>query len=442
MGTIRKRGDKWSYRVDLGAVNGKRMQKEKGGFATKKEAAAAMTLVENELLKTGEYIEAEQKITMQQLYEEFIEEEAPLTRKYTTIVRYKSLYRNQIEPEFASNYLYQITTERIQKFINYKVKEEKNKMSGHSEQGLSAAYVRSVYNFLLVLFALAKKKKYIKTNPMDDVTPPKDYRAYGKEIRYYTQPQIEWMDKRFQSTNLYTAYQLGLYLGVRVGECFALRFSDIDWDNKTIQVGCQLQFQDKVWSLVYPKTPNSLRSIKMNQKLIDYLKALQNKYAENKELFGAGWKGSNKVMDHRPEFYGKPAVLITVDDFINVKPNGEMYVTSSDKTLARICKKEAGFDFKFHYLRHTHATILASKGVNPRYVMERLGHGKIDVTLKYYTHITDEMHEQVAAIMDTVMGEQEQYDKTNVIKQGESLKEMAIVPGTEDDEVDDLEDEE
>ena len=82
MGTIRKRGDKWSYRVDLGAVNGKRMQKEKGGFATKKEAAAAMTLVENELLKTGEYVEAEQKITMQQLYEEFIEEEAPLTRKY------------------------------------------------------------------------------------------------------------------------------------------------------------------------------------------------------------------------------------------------------------------------------------------------------------------------------------------------------------------------
>ena len=110
MGTIRKRGDKWSYRVDLGAVNGKRVQKEKGGFATKKEAAAAMTLVENELLKTGEYIEAEQKITMQQLYEEFIEEEAPLTRKYTTIVRYKSLYRNQIEPEFASNYLYQIRT--------------------------------------------------------------------------------------------------------------------------------------------------------------------------------------------------------------------------------------------------------------------------------------------------------------------------------------------
>ena len=141
-------------------------------------------------------------------------------------------------------------------------------------------------------------------------------------------------------------------------------------------------------------------------------------------------------MDRRPEFYGNPGVMLTVEDFINVKPNGEMYVTSSDKTLARICKKEAGFDFKFHYLRHTHATILASKGVNPRYVMDRLGHGKIDVTLKYYTHVTDEMHDQVAAIMDTVMGDQEFYDKNNIIQDGTDISQMAILEGTEDAEED------
>lgn len=392
-----------------------------------------MTAIENDFLKTGEYIEPNQRITMQQLFEEFITEEAPVTRKYATIVRYKSLYRNQIGPEFGVNYLYQISTDRIQKFLNYKIQEEKSKMSGHTEQGLSASYVRSLYNFLLVLFTYArKKKKYIRNDPMEEVVPPKDYRAYGKEIKYYTQDQIEWMDKRFQSTNLYTAYLLGLYLGVRVGECFALRFSDIDWNKRTIKVGAQLQFQNKVWSLVYPKTPNSIREVKMNQRLVDYLKSLQKKYSENKELFGGGWKGENKVMDRRPEFYGNPGVMLTVEDFINVKPNGEMYVTSSDKTLSRICKKEAGFDFKFHYLRHTHATILASKGVNPRYVMDRLGHGKIDVTLKYYTHVTDEMHDQVAAIMDTVMGDQELYDKNNIIQDGTDISQMAVLEGTED----------
>lgn len=168
MGTVRKRGDKWSYRIDLGVIDGKRTQKEKGGFATKKEATAAMTAVENDLLKTGEYIDATQKVTMQQLYEEFITEEAPLTRKYATILRYKSLYRNQIEPEFAEYYLYQISTDKIQKFLNYKAQDEKNKMPKHGEEGLSASYVRSVYNFLLVLFAYTRCSSTVKTEENRD----------------------------------------------------------------------------------------------------------------------------------------------------------------------------------------------------------------------------------------------------------------------------------
>ena len=35
-GSIRKRGSKWSYRVELGRENGKRAQIERGGFKTKK----------------------------------------------------------------------------------------------------------------------------------------------------------------------------------------------------------------------------------------------------------------------------------------------------------------------------------------------------------------------------------------------------------------------
>ena len=35
MGSIRKRGDKWAYSIELGAVNGKRKRKEKSGFSKK-----------------------------------------------------------------------------------------------------------------------------------------------------------------------------------------------------------------------------------------------------------------------------------------------------------------------------------------------------------------------------------------------------------------------
>ena len=41
-GGTRKRGKTWSYYFDMGTVNGQRKKKEKGGFATKKEAEEAL----------------------------------------------------------------------------------------------------------------------------------------------------------------------------------------------------------------------------------------------------------------------------------------------------------------------------------------------------------------------------------------------------------------
>ena len=42
-GSIRKRKkNAWSYRIDLGFVDGKRKQVEKGGFKTEREAVKAM----------------------------------------------------------------------------------------------------------------------------------------------------------------------------------------------------------------------------------------------------------------------------------------------------------------------------------------------------------------------------------------------------------------
>ena len=54
-GSIRKRGNTWSYRIDLGKDStGKRIQKEKGGFKSEKEANDAMILAKAEFLSIGE----------------------------------------------------------------------------------------------------------------------------------------------------------------------------------------------------------------------------------------------------------------------------------------------------------------------------------------------------------------------------------------------------
>ena len=56
-GSVRKRGNTWSYYFDLGTVNGKRQKKEKGGFHTKKEAEAALAKAITEYNRAGQIFE-------------------------------------------------------------------------------------------------------------------------------------------------------------------------------------------------------------------------------------------------------------------------------------------------------------------------------------------------------------------------------------------------
>lgn len=91
-GSVRKRyNNAWSYRIDLGFVDGKRKQVEKGGFKTEREATKAMQDVLYHLNNTGDYVE-NKKISFHTVYEEFIEREGKATRAYATLKKYDSLY--------------------------------------------------------------------------------------------------------------------------------------------------------------------------------------------------------------------------------------------------------------------------------------------------------------------------------------------------------------
>ena len=56
-------------------------------------------------------------------------------------------------------------------------------------------------------------------------------------------------------------------------------------------------------------------------------------------------------------------------------------------------------DFDYHSLRHTHATVLLEKGAPLKYIQQRLGHKKIDVTINVYQHLTDELKERGIAVL-------------------------------------------
>lgn len=58
------------------------------------------------------------------------------------------------------------------------------------------------------------------------------------------------------------------------------------------------------------------------------------------------------------------------------------------KHLSHVVNKELHISFKFHSLRHTHATILLERGANIKDIQARLGHGKLSTTIDTHSHVT------------------------------------------------------
>jgi integrase len=58
---------------------------------------------------------------------------------------------------------------------------------------------------------------------------------------------------------------------------------------------------------------------------------------------------------------------------------------------------------RFHDLRHTHATLLLSKGINVKVISERLGHSNIKITLDTYSYVLPTMQEEVAWRLDEIL---------------------------------------
>jgi integrase len=61
---------------------------------------------------------------------------------------------------------------------------------------------------------------------------------------------------------------------------------------------------------------------------------------------------------------------------------------------------------RFHDLRHTAATLLLSRGINPKVVSEMLGHSHVSVTLGIYSHVLPHMQRQAASARDAALGHQ------------------------------------
>jgi len=97
-------------------------------------------------------------------------------------------------------------------------------------------------------------------------------------------------------------------------------------------------------------------------------------------------------------FYGQAYVNLNL---VCCYPDGRNYVPSNFSPLfANFLKKHKLKAVRFHDLRHSNATLMLKYGVPAKIASARLGHSSIAITMDLYSHVLDDMQDEVVEALD------------------------------------------
>jgi integrase len=134
-----------------------------------------------------------------------------------------------------------------------------------------------------------------------------------------------------------------------------------------------------------PNSPKSRRSIKLTRSAMDALKCHKVVQNEERLRLGTFWQDSGLV-------------------FTSVKGT-PLDVANLTYGSFRPLLERAGLPkIRFHDLRHTCATLLLLRNVNPKIVQEMLGHANISETMDTYSHVLPSMQEPAVSAMEEALG--------------------------------------
>ena len=373
-GNIRKRKDgRWEGRYTAGydPKTGKRIIKNVLGKTQAEVKEKLKTAIEEtrglDVSRSEEYTVATWLRTWYALY-------AKPNIRVATADRYQLMIETYTIPRIGDIKLKNLTSRQLQKFYKDLLEDGRvNRKSGKGNPGLSSTTVRSVHLMLHCAFQRAIKERLIPRNPTEDCIAPKMHKIEMKILPpEHMKAYLDAADQR----GLLPMFYLELVSGLRKGELVALRWDDLDTQNRTISVSKQyVRNPDGSLELTRPKTENSVRLVSIPQTVVELLIQEHAKHPDSPYLF--------------------PSPL-----------TGEMYHPDSMVNLHKKILKDAGLEhLRFHDLRHTFATTALQNGVDVKTVSSMLGHFDAGFTLRTYTHATRQKQDEAAQTMGSVLGQ-------------------------------------
>lgn len=262
--------------------------------------------------------------------------------------------RNKLVEKYLSN-ISKMKYEDLTKpyLLNLRIEINELNISNRTKNEI-LAIIKNTCKFANDIYDLPNNSKVLKNFKVDktefDVWTTDEYKKFEEAIQSKYPKFVPFFHTLF-------------WCGLRKGEARALTIDDLDLENHTLTIRQSMSKYRK--SLKQPKTQSGIRTIKLDSKTFDILKACK----ENSEkwLFGSS----------------NPLSLNTIDKVF------QYGISQAELKTIRI-----------HDLRHSHATFLICNGANIVAVSKRLGHSSIDITLETYTHLLKDTENQLISIIN------------------------------------------
>ena len=374
----------WAYRFTF-TVEGKKKNRkgtkdEFGNLLTTKRAAilaraAAVTREQEEQHRQAPVT----RKTFQEVYKEYCEQ-GRSGKAYQTIRKQDSIWNNHLCAKFGRRYIDEISVAEVNDYLAHL----------YYTEGRAYKYVESFLKMFYLIFGQAYSRNYLEVDTYNKLCVNKDVRIRmpkmkvdeDAEIVAFTPDEVARLDEYFQGTNAETAYLLGRCCGLRINECYGLKWENIDTKRGTITIDRQMQYQEGLIKLVSLKTRNARRTVYMSDKLKAYLRHLER---ENKAQAAALAAQRAQNQTFITDIDGKQ---ISSLELVNSLPNGKIQTVNSMKYHSKTIKAKLGINFKFHYLRHTYGTRLAEMNTPTHILCNQMGHASGKVTERYYLAVS------------------------------------------------------
>lgn len=352
--------DGWSQKAidrELAAVSAE--------FERQCDAGEVVSRADQREQATQRAAEAAKILTLRQYGERVFMPSKAVTMSENSRANYQNYLDKKIYPALGDIKLPEITPAQISALL-----------LDMQSDGKAHGTVIKAYTILHSLFKMAYMADMVQRNPMDKVERPKprkdEIKAEGVEA--YTVAEVQQIMESLAAEPLKWRALVHLLIdtGIRRGECCALKWENVDFATGAIKVTGNLCYTaDKG---VYLDTPKNgrIRTVYAGADTIALLREL------------------------RAEQAGK---AISAYVFTRESDPEPMHPQSPTRYLKNFSDRYGVPGLHPHKLRHTFASIAITSGADIASVSEALGHTDKAVTLRMYTHASEESISRASQIV-------------------------------------------